>query len=61
MRVMWEGGEMKKHSRKQEGGLQGCKYRLGVNPRLSDFRWLIERVEELQTQIADAAIKESEK
>ena len=39
---------MKPHTRVQEGGLAGCKERLGINPRLSDFRWLIGEVERLR-------------
>lgn len=37
-----------KYIRKQEGGLQGCKDRLGLNPRKSDYHWLIGRVEMLE-------------
>lgn len=40
------------HSRKQENGLQGCKDRLGLNPRLSDYRWLIDQVERLTKNLA---------
>ena len=39
---------MMRNSRKQEGGLEGCRQRLGLNPRKSDFIWLIDRVGELE-------------